>query len=98
MTAVVVAAASAHENAIGIALLGNVAADTDTVEKALVDQDFKNAVVAHGQKVGIGVEAVERNPAQTGFIPLAKRWVVERVYGISMLHRRPRRRGNRSRN
>ena len=86
--AVVVAAASAHENAVGIALLDKVAADTDTVQKALVDQGFKNAVVAHGQKVGIEVEVVERNPAQAGFVPQAKRWVVERAYGILMLHRR----------
>lgn len=70
--------APAHENTVGIALL----------EKALVDQGFKNAVVANGEKVGIGVEVVERNPAQTGFVPQAKRWVVERAYGILMLHRR----------
>ncbi|MDQ1033370.1 transposase [Streptomyces umbrinus] len=88
MIAVVVVAASAHENAVGIALLNKVAADTDAVEKALVDQGFKNAVVAHGEKVGIEVEVVERNPAQTGFVPQAKRWVVERAYGILMLHRR----------
>ncbi|MDX3308731.1 IS5 family transposase [Streptomyces sp. NPDC054884] len=86
--AVVVAAATAHENAVGIALLDKVAADTDTVQKALVDQGFKNAVVAHGEKVGIEVEIVERNPTQTGFVPQAKRWVVERTYGILMLHRR----------
>jgi transposase len=86
--AVVVVAASAHENAVGIALLDRVAADTDTVEKALVDQGFKNAVVAHGEKVGIEVEVVARNPGQSGFVPQAKRWVVERAYGILMLHRR----------
>ncbi|MFG2590340.1 hypothetical protein [Streptomyces sp. NPDC048438] len=31
---------------------------------------------------------MERNPAQTGFVPQAKRWVVERAYGTLMLHRR----------
>jgi hypothetical protein len=41
--AVVVFAASVHDNAVGIALLDKVAADTDTVEKALVDLGFKNA-------------------------------------------------------
>ncbi|MDN3028573.1 transposase [Streptomyces sp. S.PB5] len=86
--AAVVAATSAHENAVGIALLDNVAADTGIVQKALVGQGFKNAVVAHGEKVGIEVEVVEGNPAQTGFVPQAKRWVVERTYGILMLHRR----------
>ncbi|MER5776795.1 hypothetical protein ABT144_21350 [Streptomyces sp. NPDC002039] len=69
-------------------MLDKVAADTDAVEKALVDQGFKNVVVAHGEKVGIGVEVVERDPAQTGFVPQTKRWVVERAYGILMLHRR----------
>ncbi|WP_326611281.1 IS5 family transposase [Streptomyces scopuliridis] len=86
--AVVVAAASAHDNAVGIALLDKVAADTDAVEKALVDQGFKNAVVVHGEKVGIAVEVVERNPAQSGFVAQPKRWVVERAYGILMLPRR----------
>jgi hypothetical protein len=38
--------------------------------------------------VGIEVEIVERNPARTGFVPIPKRWIVERAYGILMLHRR----------
>ncbi|UXY32139.1 IS5 family transposase [Streptomyces sp. HUAS TT20] len=86
--AVVVLAASVHDNAAGIALLDKVAADTDTVQKALVDRGFKNAVVAHGQMVGIEVEIVERNPAQSGFVPVPERWIVKRAYGILMLHRR----------
>lgn len=64
--AVVALAASVHDNAAGIALLDKVAADTDTVQKGLDDQGFKNAVVAHGVQVGIEVEIIERNPAQTG--------------------------------
>jgi transposase len=83
-----VLAASVHDDAAGIVLLDKVAADTGTVQKALVDQGFKNAVVARGQRVGIEVEIVERNPAQTGFVPIPKRWIVERAYGILMLHRR----------
>ncbi|WP_127354063.1 IS5 family transposase [Actinacidiphila soli] len=86
--AVVVLAASAHDNAAGIALLDKVAADTDTVQKALVDQGFKKSVVDHGKQVGIDVEIVERNPADTGFVPQAKRWVVEQTNGILMLYRR----------
>ncbi|WP_371583958.1 hypothetical protein [Streptomyces sp. NBC_01314] len=34
------------------------------------------------------MEIVERNPAQTGFVPIAKRWIVECAYGILLLHRR----------
>ena len=58
------------------------------MDKALVDQGFKNTVVAHGEQVGIEVEIVERNPAQTGFVPVPKRRIVERAYGILMMHRR----------
>ncbi|MGW6974287.1 hypothetical protein [Streptomyces sp. NPDC054952] len=63
--------AQAHENTAGTALLDKVAADTGAVEKALVDQGFKNAVVSHGEKkMGIGVEVVERAiPRRPGSFP-----------------------------
>jgi transposase len=87
--AVVMLAASAHENTAGLALLDRVAAATEgSVTKALVDQGFKNTVVAHGAGLGIDVEIVERNPADKGFVPQPKRWVVEQTYGILMFHRR----------
>ncbi|MGP3964307.1 IS5 family transposase [Nonomuraea sp. 3N208] len=62
--AVVVAAASIHDNAIGNALLDRVAAATapGSVQTALVDQGFKNSVVDHGATHDINVEIVERNP------------------------------------
>jgi transposase len=88
--AVVTLAASAHENTAGIALLDRVAAATPpgSVHTALVDQGFKNAVVTHGATLGIDVKIVERNPADKGFVPQPKRWVVEQTYGILALHRR----------
>ncbi|MEV0581140.1 transposase [Streptomyces sp. NPDC050392] len=88
--AVVVLAASVHDNTAGIALLDRAVAGTEpgTVKKALVDQGFKNAVVDHGAKLGIDVEVVKRNPGDAGFVPQPKRWVVEQVNGIFMLHRR----------
>ncbi|MER5348692.1 IS5 family transposase, partial [Streptomyces mirabilis] len=87
--AVIVLAASAHDNAADVALLGQVADHTaGTVEKALVDQGFKSQVVAHGAGLGIDVEIVERNPQETGFVPQPKRWRVEQTYGILILHRR----------
>ena len=48
VVAVVVLAASAHDNMAGIALLDRVAAQAGTVRTALVDQGFTNSVVAHG--------------------------------------------------
>lgn len=86
--AVVVMAASAHENQVGTALLDKVAVRTPAVTKALVDQGFKTAVVTHGAKSGIDVEIVERNPRDKGFIPQPIRWRVEQTLGTLMLHRR----------
>ncbi|WP_312885749.1 transposase [Lipingzhangella halophila] len=88
VVAVVVMAASAHENTAGIALLDRVAAQSDTVQTALVDQGFKSTVVDHGASVGIGVDIVQRNPAEKGFVPQPTRWVVEQTYGTLVLHRR----------
>ncbi|MCI3928898.1 IS5 family transposase [Streptomyces sp. AN091965] len=84
----VVLPASAHDNAAGVALLDGVAAQMDTVKKALVDQGFKKSVVDHGKKYGIDVEIVGRNPAEKGFVPQAKRWIVEQTNGILMFYRR----------
>ncbi|MFF8918965.1 IS5 family transposase [Streptomyces sp. NPDC015032] len=84
----VVLPASAHDNAAGIALLDGVAEQADTVCKALVDQGFKKSVVEHGERHGIDVEIVERNPADKGFVPQAKRWVVEQTNGILMFYQR----------
>ncbi|WP_157254400.1 IS5 family transposase [Nonomuraea typhae] len=87
--AVVVLAASAHDNTAGIALLDRIAAHTGaTVTKALADQGFKNSVVDHGVTLGIDVEIVERNPANRAFVPQPKRWIAEQTYGTLMLHRR----------
>lgn len=87
--AVIVLAANTHDNAAGIALLDQVAERTGgIVRKALVDQGFKTAVVAHGTALGIDVEIVERNPQETRFVPQPKRWRVEQTYRILILHRR----------
>ncbi|MFI8405168.1 IS5 family transposase [Streptomyces sp. NPDC085463] len=86
--AVTVLAASAHDNAAGIALLDQVAEHAGgTVEKALVDQGFKRAVVDHGTALGVDVEIVKRNPQDRGLVPQPKRWRVEQTYGILILHR-----------
>ncbi|MFJ8856789.1 transposase, partial [Streptomyces sp. NPDC102437] len=86
--AVVVLAANVHDNTAGIALLSEVAENAGgTVSRALVDQGFKNQVVAHGASLGIDVEIVQRDPQHKGFVPQPKRWRVEQTYGI-LMHRR----------
>ena len=86
--AVVVLAASAHDNDIGKALLGKVAATTPAVSKALVDQGFKQSVVDHGAGLGVEVDIIQRNPSDQGFVPQPIRWRVEQTLGTLILHRR----------
>ncbi|MCX4974996.1 IS5 family transposase [Streptomyces sp. NBC_00620] len=88
LIAVIVVAASVHDNAIGITLLDKVAAANPSVTKGWVDAGFKNAVVEHGRSLGIDVEVVSRDPQAKGFAPIPKRWVAEQTFGTLMLHRR----------
>lgn len=86
--AVVVMAASATDNQIGVKLIDRVVAHTPTVTKAWVDAGFKDDVAIHGALLGIDVEQVLRSDSRAGFVPIAKRWIVEQVNGTLMLHRR----------
>jgi len=86
--AVVVVAASATDNTIGLKLLDQVVAHTPTVTKAWVDSGFKDDVAIHGALHGIDVEQVKRSDTATGFVPVKRRWVVEQTNGTLMLHRR----------
>ncbi|MFB6594658.1 IS5 family transposase [Streptomyces diastaticus] len=88
---VVILAASAHDNEAGIALMDQATERCGMrLEKVLVDQGFKDAMVIHGAVKDITVEVVRRNPDDhgKGFVPQPKRWVVEQVNGTLMLHRR----------
>ena len=86
--AVVVMAASATDNQIGVGLLDKVVAHTPTVTKAWVDAGFKDDVAIHGAVLGIDVEQVKRSDTGQGFVPIKRRWVVEQTHGTLMLHRR----------
>lgn len=86
--AVVVTAASATDNAIGIRLINHLATHTPSVTKVWVDAGFKDAVAIHGAIHGIDVEQVKRSDTTTGFVPIPKRWIVEQAHGTLMLHRR----------
>jgi transposase len=86
--AVVVTAASATDNTVGVALLDETVRYTPTVTKAWVDTGFKDDVAIHGALLGIDVEQVKRADASGGFVPQKRRWVVEQTNGTLMLHRR----------
>ncbi|GII96374.1 IS5 family transposase [Sinosporangium siamense] len=88
LIAVTVAAASVHDNAIGVDLLDKVAVDNPSVTTASVDAGFKNAVAHHGRTLGITVHTVQPPHGARGFVPVPKRWVAEQTFGTLMLHRR----------
>ena len=77
--AVVVTAASVTDNLIGISLLDEVVEHTPTVTRAFVDAGFKHDLAIHGAVLGIDIEVVKRNDTLPGFVPIAKRWVVEQT-------------------
>jgi hypothetical protein len=62
-------------------------AHTPTVTKAWVDAGFKDDVAIHGAPHGIDVDQVKRSDTKPGFVPIAKRWIVEQMHGTLMLHR-----------
>jgi hypothetical protein len=86
--AVVVTAASVTDTVIGVRLLDKVVEHTPTVTRAWVDAGFKHDLGIHGALLGVDVDVVKRSDTKPGFVPIAKRWVVEQVNGTLMLHRR----------
>ncbi|MEN3615915.1 IS5 family transposase, partial [Plantactinospora sp. ZYX-F-223] len=88
LLAVIVTAASASDNTIGIDLLDQATAAYPTLTKTWVDAGFKNRVVEHGAQLGIDVETVTKEPHTKGFSVVKRRWVVERTLGWLMHHRR----------
>lgn len=88
LLAVVVTAASAHDNTIGTDLLDQATTAHPTLTKTWVDAGFKNRVVEHGATLGVDVEIVTKDPQVKGFSVVKRRWIVERTIGWLMHHRR----------
>ncbi|ALC22124.1 IS5 family transposase [Streptomyces pristinaespiralis] len=88
LLAVLVTAASVSDNAGGIHVLSNIAADHPRITKAWADTGYRTKVIDHGARLGIDVEVTRRDPAQKGFKVIPRRWVVERTFGWLMHHRR----------
>jgi transposase len=88
LLAVIVTAASASDNTIGVQLLEQARAAHPTLAKTWVDAGFKTRVIEHGATLGVDVEVVTKDPQVTGFSVVKRRWVVERTLGWLMQHRR----------
>ncbi|MFD9063636.1 IS5 family transposase [Kitasatospora purpeofusca] len=88
LLAVLVTAASVQDSVAGTRLLDKVAVEHPGIRKAWVDGGYRQHLVEHAATLGIDMEITARKPGTRGFIPIPKRWTVERTYGWLMLHRR----------
>ncbi|MGW0569840.1 IS5 family transposase [Streptomyces tauricus] len=87
LLAVLVTAAGVQDSTAGRTLLQQAATDHPGLRKVWVDGGYRTHFVEHAATLGIDLEA-RRTPGARGFIPISKRWAVERTYGWLMLHRR----------
>ncbi len=88
LLAVLVTAASVQDGTAGRQPLNTVAAEHPTIAKAWADTAYRTKVVDHAATLGIDLETIRRDPATRGFVPLPRRWIVERTFGWLMFHRR----------
>jgi transposase len=88
LLAVIVTAASASDNMIGMDLLDRATTVHPTLAKAWVDAGFKSRVIEHGARLGVDVEIVTKDPQVKGFSVVKRRWVIERTLGWLMQRRR----------
>nr|WP_282190103.1 transposase [Streptomyces sp. S1D4-11] len=88
LLAVWVTAASVSDNTGGIHVLSQIAVTNPRVTKAWADTGYRTKAINHGARLGIDVEVAQRDPGQKGFKVIPRGWVVERIFGWLMPHRR----------
>lgn len=77
---VVVDAANQHDGVRGMAVWDLFTQKVTTVQKILADAGYKGQFTAHVLEQGYEIEIAARPPTERGFVPVAKRWVVERTF------------------
>ncbi len=87
LLAVIVVAASTSDNAGGIAVMDRAAKRSGRLVKIWCDKGFKVAFAQHCRKIGITATVIDRIAAKR-FVPLPKRWIVERTWSWLMNNRR----------
>lgn len=86
---VLVGAANKPDGKEGIRLLEKTVAKFGRLKKILVDGVYAGAFQAFGtEQLRVEVEISSRPPSAKGFVPIKKRWVVERTFGWLNFFRR----------
>jgi transposase len=82
LLAVSVTPASVQDRDGAVPLIRGARTAFPTISKILVDGAYVAAVIDAAQaETGIAVEVTKRNEQVKGFVPVRKRWVVERTFG-----------------
>ncbi|MEZ4776907.1 MAG: hypothetical protein R3D00_27280 [Bacteroidia bacterium] len=81
-------AAHLHDGTEGKRLLGQISAYSERLEKILGDQSYQGSFAAETEKLGLIFECASKPESAKGFVPIAKRWVVERTIAWTNFFRR----------
>lgn len=77
---VLVHAANHYDGIKGMTVWDNFTQTVHSVKKVLADAGYKGQFTAHVQGQGYEIEIASRPPSERGFVPVKKRWVVERTF------------------
>lgn len=89
LLAVFVSSASTQDRDGAVPLIHAARDSFPTIEKILVDGAYVGEVIHDAeQSTGITVEVSKRNDQVKGFVPVRKRWAVERTFGWLGRYRR----------
>jgi putative transposase len=85
---VVVDAANHFDGIKGMIVWDIFTEKVQSVQKILADAGYKGPFTAHVEAQGYEIEIAARPPTERGFVPIAKRWVVERTFSWFNFFRR----------
>ena len=85
---VMVHAANEFDGIKGIKVWDKFISKVDTVKKVLADGGYRGQFTDHVKKLEYEIEISSRPPTERGFVPVKKRWVVERTFSWFNFFRR----------
>lgn len=89
LLAVSVTSASVQDRDGAVPLICAAHSEYPTIQKILVDGAYVGDVIDQAETAtGIAVEVTKRNEEAKGFVPVRKRWAVERTFGWFGRYRR----------
>jgi putative transposase len=85
---VMVTAANLHDGTVGCSLFNLVINRLKNTKCIFADHSYKGKFTELVEKTGIKIEIAAKPESAKGFVPLKKRWVVERTFGWMNFFRR----------